>query len=144
MELKEIFSLSKPQGVTAWVFWIFGVLALLLGLVGIIYPEALLMQLGFVIQPRALRPETDYTLVFITASSMASFNMGAYYMFAAQTNTVKFYFWTIPFRFVTVTVFSLLIIRGWAPISFFVIPLWEFLGALTTAWAIWYEFYRKK
>jgi len=135
----KIFSIKYPKGIAAQTFWIFGILALILGIIGIIYPEALLYQLGFTVHERALRPNYDYTLVFITASSMASLNMGIYYIFAASTHTRKFFYWTVPFRMLTFIVFSILILRGWAPIKFFSVAAWELIGSLATGGALWYE-----
>ncbi len=81
--------------------FIFGVLALLLGFVGLIRPELLLSLLGFAVLDRSTRAAGDYTLVFMIASSMASFNIGAYYMLAALNDLKPFYKWTVPFRCVT-------------------------------------------
>jgi hypothetical protein len=81
--------------------FVFGVLALLLGLAGLIRPELLLSLLGFSVLDRAARAAGDYTIVFMTASSMASFNLGVYYILAALNDMKKFYFWTVPFRLVT-------------------------------------------
>ena len=62
----------KIRDVSGWTMFIFGVLALLLGFLGIIRPEWLLSILGFTVLDRAERVAGDYTLVFLIASSMAS------------------------------------------------------------------------
>ncbi|MCL4527818.1 MAG: hypothetical protein M1282_00200, partial [Chloroflexi bacterium] len=81
---------------SGWTMMVFGVIALLLGLFGLIRPELLLSILGFSVIDRAARAAGDYTLVFITASAMASFNMGAYYILASLNDLKKFYVWTVP------------------------------------------------
>lgn len=133
------FTFSSPKGIAAWTIAIFGVLALILGAIGLVYPESMLIQLGFDIAPRSLRPGTDFTLVFITTSSMASFNMGIYYLLAACSQLKSFFAWTVPFRILTFTIFSMLIITNAAPLKFLTIAGWELLGALATGTALWYE-----
>ena len=65
----------KIKDTSGWTMFIFGVLAVLFGTVGLLRPELLLSLLGFPILDRASRAAGDYTIVFMTASSMASFNM---------------------------------------------------------------------
>src|SRR5512138_2673132 len=79
---------------SGWTIFIFGVLALLLGPVGILRPELLLSLLGFTVLDRSTRVAGDCTLVFMIASSMASFNMGVYYILAALNDLRQFYKWT--------------------------------------------------
>jgi len=118
---------------------IFGVLAVLFGMVGIFMPELVLVVLGFPVIPRAERAVGDYTPLFIIAASMASFNIGIYYVLAALYNMKRFYLWTVPFRVVTFTVFTLSVLSGIAPGGFFGVGLWELLGALATGGALYYE-----
>src|SRR5512134_265238 len=94
-------STLKIRDAAGWTMFIFGALAFLLGLVGLIRPEILLSILGFTVLDRAARAAGDYSLVFMTAASMASFNMGIYYVLAALNNMKQFYKWTVPFRCVT-------------------------------------------
>ena len=63
---------------SGWTIFIFGLLALLFGIVSLLRPELLLTTLGFTALDRASRAAGDYTLVFIIASSMAAVNVGAY------------------------------------------------------------------
>lgn len=79
--------------------FVFGVLALLLGLLGLIRPQMLLSILGFTVLDRAARLPGDYTLVFMIASALASFNIGAYYILAALHDLKPFYKWTAIFRY---------------------------------------------
>jgi hypothetical protein len=124
---------------SGWSMMVFGIIALLLGLLGLIRPELLLSIIGFSVIDRAARAAGDYTLVFITAASMASFNMGVYYILASLNDLKKFYIWTVPFRLVTFTVFTLAVLSGLAPGRFFVVGAWEGLGALITGSALYLE-----
>jgi len=119
--------------------FIFGVLALLLGFLGLIRPELLLSILGFTVLDRAARVAGDYTLVFLIASSMASFNIGAYYILAALNDLKPFYRWTVPFRCVTPVVFTIAVLSGLAPVRFLGVAAWELTGAIATGLALWYE-----
>ncbi len=129
----------KIRDASGWTMFIFGVLALLLGFLGLIRPELLLSILGFTILDRAARVAGDYTLVFMIASSMASFNIGAYYILAALNNLKPFYKWTVPFRCVTPTVFTIAVMTGLAPVRFLGVAAWELSGAVATGLALWYE-----
>ena len=126
----------KIKDASGWTIFIFGVLALLLGLIGLIRPEILLSILGFTVLDRTARIAGDYTLVFMTASSMASFNMGVYYILAALNDVKQFYRWTVPFRCVTFTVFTLAVITGLAPVNFLGVGIWELIGAIATGLAL--------
>ena len=129
----------KIRDASGWTMFVFGVLAVLLGLLGLIRPEILLSLLGFTPLDRASRAAGDYTIVFMMASAMASFNMGVYYILAVATDFKKFYQWTVPFRTLTFIVFSIVVLTGIAPARFFGIGLWEGLGALATGLALYFE-----
>jgi Na+-driven multidrug efflux pump len=126
----------KIRDAAGWTMFIFGVLAFLLGLIGLIRPEILLSILGFEVVERAQRAASDYTIVFMTASSMASFNMGVYYILAALNDVKIFYRWTVPFRVVTFTVFTAVVMTGIAPAPFLGVGLWELTGAVATGIAL--------
>lgn len=126
----------KIRDASGWTMFIFGVLALLLGLLGLIRPEILLSILGFSVIDRAARTVGDYTLVFMIASSMASFNVGVYYILAALNDLKQFYKWTVPFRCISVVVFTTAVIAGLAPTRFLGVALWELTGAVATAVAL--------
>ena len=126
----------KIRDASGWTMFIFGVLALLLGLLGLIRPEILLSILGFTVIDRAARVAGDYTLVFMTASAMASFNMGVYYILAALNDVKQFYRWTVPFRCLTFVVFTTVVLTGLAPTRFFGVGLWELTGAVATGLAL--------
>lgn len=129
----------KIHNASGWTMFIFGALAFLLGLFGLIRPEILLSILGFDVVDRAARAAGDYTIVFMTASSMASFNVGVYYMLAALNDLKAFYRWTVPFRTVTFLVFTTTVILGIAPLKFIGVGLWEFAGAISTGIALYIE-----
>ena len=129
----------KIRDASGWTMFIFGVLAVLLGVVGLVSPETLLSLLGFEIIERAQRVAGDYTLTFMAASSMASFNIGVYYVLAALNDMKKFYLWTVPFRGVTFTVFTILVVTGFAPTRFWGVGVWELTGAVATGLALYFE-----
>ena len=126
----------KIKTTSGWTIFIFGILAFLLGLTGLIRPEILLSILGFEVVERAQRAASDYTIVFMTASSMASFNMGVYYIFAALNDLKIFYRWTVPFRVVTFVVFTMTVVAGIAPLKFLGVGVWELRGAIATGVAL--------
>ncbi len=127
----------KIRDAAGWTIFIFGILAFLLGLTGLIRPEILLSILGFEVVERAQRAASDYTIVFMTASSMASFNIGVYYVFAALNDVKIFYRWTVPFRVVTFVVFTTVVIAGIAPMKFLGVGIWELVGAISTGIALY-------
>jgi len=126
----------KIKDVSGWTMFVFGVIALLLGLLGLLRPEALLSILGFPVLERTARIAGDYTLVFLTASSMASFNIGAYYILAARNDMKPFYKWTVPYRCLTFIVFTTVALTGLAPTRFILVGAWELTGAIATGLAL--------
>ena len=135
---EKVFS-YKVRDASGWTMFVFGVLALLLGLLGLIWPELTLRLLNFPILERASRPDGDFTITFLTASSMASFNMGVYYILAVFSNFKPFYRWTVPFRGLTFTVFTLAALSGTAPLGFIGVAVWELIGAISTGLALYLE-----
>jgi len=129
----------KIRDAAGWTMLIFGALALLLGLVGLIRPEWLLSILGFTVLDRAARSAGDYTLVFMIASAMASFNMGVYYVLAALHDLKPFYRWTVPFRCLTFVVFTAAALTQLAPARFIAVGAWELTGAIATGLALGFE-----
>ncbi|MFG1833191.1 hypothetical protein [Micromonospora chersina] len=126
-----------PRSGAGWTIAVFGLLALLLGALGLIWPETQLRLLGF--EAPAERAPGDYTGTFLTASSMASFNMGVYYLLAVATEWRPFYRFTVWFRLVTFTVFSIAVLSDVAPDRFFGVAAWEGLGAVATAVGLWWD-----
>jgi len=129
--------MKLPRSASGWTIAVFGVLALLLGAAGLVRPDVQLAMLGFeMVETRAAG---DYTRTFMAASSMASFNMGVYYLVAAATEWRPFYRFTVAFRLLTFTVFTVLVLTDLAPDRFFGVALWEGLGAMATGVALWRE-----
>ncbi|TDC31765.1 hypothetical protein E1211_21985 [Micromonospora sp. 15K316] len=126
-----------PRSVAGWTIAVFGVLALVMGAVGLLWPEAMLRSLGFEVP--ATRAPGDHTGTFLMASSMASFNMGVYYLLATATEWRVFYRFTVFFRLVTFTVFSIAVLAEIAPGRFFGVAAWEGVGALATAAGLWWD-----
>jgi hypothetical protein len=132
-------STLKIRDASGWTIFIFGLLALLFGLLSLLRPELLLSVLGFTLLDRDFRVAGDYTLVFVIASAMASFNVGAYYILAALNDLKQFYKWTVPFRCVTFVVFTMVVMMGLAPNRFLGVGAWELAVALATGLALWQE-----
>ncbi|MFJ8719348.1 hypothetical protein ACIRD9_40255 [Streptomyces violaceus] len=116
---------------------VFGVLAAALGAVGLVSPTAQLSLLGLAAPGE--RAAGDFTPAFMTASSMAALNMGVYYVLAALADWRSFFRWTVPFRLLTCTVFTVAALGGRAPDVFVGVGLWEGAGAVATAVALRYE-----
>lgn len=126
----------KIRDASGWTMFVFGVIALLLGLLGLLRPEALLSMLGFSVLERTARAAGDYTLIFTIASSMASFNIGAYYILTALNDLKSFYKWTVPYRTLTFIVFTTVALTGLAPTRFIIVGVWELTGAIATGLAL--------
>ena len=126
----------KIKDASGWTMFVFGVLALLAGLLGLLRPELLLSLLGFSVLERTARAAGDFTLVFMTASAMASFNIGAYYILAALNDLKSFYKWTVPYRCLTFVVFTTVALIGMAPTRFIAVGVWELTGAIATGLAL--------
>ena len=128
-----------PRTAAGWTIAIFGIMALLSGVVGLVSPDSTLSGLGFETLAPGERAAGDYTRVFIAASSMASLNMGVYYLLAAATEWRPFFLFTVPFRLLTFTVFTALVLTDVAPGRFFTVAAWEGLGAVVTGLALLYD-----
>ena len=126
-----------PRSPAGWTMAVFGVLAIIMGVVGLVSPDSLLKMLGF--EVLGSRSAGDYTKTFMAASSMASLNMGVYYLVAVATEWRPFYLFTVIFRLVTFTVFTILVLTDAAPARFFGVAAWEGLGAVATGVALWFE-----
>ncbi|MEV4626403.1 hypothetical protein AB0J90_08970 [Micromonospora sp. NPDC049523] len=131
--------MKLPRSAAGWTIAVFGVLALVLGLVGLIRPEALLRLLGFEVIDAADRASGDYTRTYIAASSMAAVNMGVYYLVAVHTEWRAFFRFTVFFRLVTFSVFTILVLTDSAPGKFFGVAAWEGLGAVATGVGLWID-----
>jgi hypothetical protein len=126
-----------PRSLSGWTMAVFGLLAAAVGIVGLVSPAVQLSLLGF--EPPGPRASGDYTLVFLTASSTAALNMGVYYVLAALADWRAFFRWTVPFRLLTFTTFTVAVLIGRAPSGFLGVGVWEGVGAVVTGTALWYE-----
>ncbi|MFC8509327.1 hypothetical protein ACFU3J_31930 [Streptomyces sp. NPDC057411] len=131
-----------PRSPSGWTMAVFGVLAASLGAVGLVSPDTTIRLMGLTPLSElseAGPAEGDHTALFLTASSMAALNMGVYYVLAALADWKPFFRWTVPFRLLTCTVFTLAVLTGRAPAGFLGVGLWEGLGAVLTGVALRYE-----
>jgi hypothetical protein len=128
-----------PRSAAGWTIAIFGVMAVVFGIVGLVSPDATLSGLGFETLDPSERASGDYTRVYVAASSMASLNMGVYYLVATYTEWRPFFRFTVPFRLLTFAVFSTLVLLEVAPGRFFGVALWEGIGAVATGIALYYD-----
>ena len=126
----------KIKDASGWTMFVFGAIALLLGFLGLLRPELILSIFGFPVLERAARAAGDYTLVFTIAASMASFNIGIYYILAALNDLRPFYKWTVPYRCLTFIVFTTVVLTGLAPTRFIAAGIWELTGAIATGLAL--------
>jgi len=124
--------------------FVFGLMAIIAGLIGLVSPELMLRLMNVPILDRTLRQQGDYTIVLLLASSVASLNMGIYYLLAAWNQWREFYKFTVVFRLVTVVVFFLAVINDHAPNGSIGIAVWELLGAFVTGITLWYDSNRRK
>jgi hypothetical protein len=130
---------TLPRSAAGWTIAVFGVLAMALGTVGLIRPEATLALVGFEVLDPAARAAGDHTRTFVVSSSMAAFNMGVYYLVAAASEWRLFYRFTVYFRVLTFIIFTTLVINDAAPGRFLGVALWELFGAVATAIALGHD-----
>ncbi|MEV0966905.1 MULTISPECIES: hypothetical protein [unclassified Streptomyces] len=129
-----------PCSLSGWTMAVFGVLAAVMGLAGLVSPDLLLAVLGLGPGGEPVGTGADgHTAAFVTASSMAALNMGVYYVLAALSDWKPFFRWTVPFRLLTFLVFLLAVLAGRAPAPFLGIAVWEGLGALATGLALRFD-----
>jgi hypothetical protein len=128
-----------PRSVAGWTIAVFGLLAVVSGMIGLVRPDALLGALGFATPEPGSRADGDHTRVFLAASSMASLNMGVYYLVAAATEWRPFFRFTVPFRLLTCAVFSILVATDVAPARVLGVAAWEGAGAVATGLALLHD-----
>jgi hypothetical protein len=129
----------RIRDASGWTMFVFGLMAVLFGIIGLVRPEMVFSILGLDNIERARRAAGDNTIAFIVAASMASFNMGAYYILAALNDQRAFYLWTVPFRAVTFSVFTGAALTGVAPIGWIGLGVWELCGSIATGLALYFE-----
>lgn len=139
LNINRVFSDLKLRNGSSWSMFIFGALAFTLGLLGIFQPNLILLQMGLPTVAPSARLGHDFTHTFVLTSSMASLNMGVYYLFASLKNLKTFYRWTVPFRCLTFTVFTSAVLLQTAPAGLLAVSIWELTGALLTGFFLWAE-----
>jgi hypothetical protein len=127
------------RNVSSLVMLISGIAALLVGVIGVVEPGVVLSLLGLEVVDGSQRASHDYTLIFILASYTVSMNVGVYYTLAALSNLKEFYSWTVAFRCVTFVLFTVGVLSGYMPTSLLIVAFWEFVGAIATGIALYYE-----
>ena len=125
-----------PRSLAGWTVAVFGASALALGAFGLLRPDTLLSVLGFATVAPDARAPGDHTRTFFAAASMASFNMGVYYLLAAATEWRPFFRFSVAFRLLTAVVFTVLVAAEVAAVRFAAVALWEAAGAAATALAL--------
>lgn len=123
----DAFVVRWPQSHAGYSIAVFGALALLLGVASLIEPEIMLRSAG---------APTSHPVLFVRISAMAATNMGVYYLLAAAAETRSFFVWTVPFRVLTASVFTSMVVAGVAPTGMLGVAAWEFAGAVATAVAL--------
>ncbi|MEV0902732.1 hypothetical protein [Actinoplanes sp. NPDC049802] len=132
-----MFRILVPRSIAGWTIAVFGAMAAVFGVVGIASPATVAASVGYDSLDGAGR-------TFATASSMASLNMGVYYLVATATEWRPFFRFTVPFRLLTFTVFSSLVATGVAPGGFLGVAVWEAVGAVATGLGLWFDARRRR
>jgi hypothetical protein len=97
---------------------VFGVTAIVMGVVGVLFPQQFLDELG-----------VTSSVVMMSASSMGALNMGIYYLWAVWHRNYLFIYYTVPFRILTFCVFFYL---STSIPKLIQVALWEGTGAILT------------
>ncbi|MFT8365040.1 MAG: hypothetical protein ABF623_04150 [Gluconobacter cerinus] len=129
-----------PFGLTDWTIVIYGLLALVLGMIGLIKPDLQLRMMG--IEPPERRAEGDLTLASFGASSVAAINMGVLYTLGTLLHWHGFPIFTLYARSLMGIGFLFMMATGRVPAQFKGAAIWEFSGVIITGaamlWSAWY------
>jgi len=125
-----MISYGRPRGAAAWSVFVFGTAAMAIGVAGLVSPDFFLAAMNVPAADPGPYPRTN---------AMAATNVGAYYLLAACSNTRLFFAWTVPFRMLTFTVFTGMVLFDAAPSGLLGVAAWELVGALWTGSALAYE-----
>lgn len=104
----------------------FGYYLVVLGLVLILMPNLLLLLFGL--------EETKE--VWLRVVGVLVFNKALYYIYASQTNSVKFLMATVISRLLVMFWFAVFVLAGWANIRLLFFGGIDLIGALWTYYAI--------
>jgi hypothetical protein len=126
-----------PRSASGWTVSVFGVLALLLGILGVVSPDIQFGMKGFEILEK--RAPGDYTPAVVATTSIAAINMGILYVLGVAKEWPWFIPFTVGARLLMCVGFVLLIVAGRAPNAFIGAALWEGLGATITVIAMLWD-----
>jgi hypothetical protein len=127
----------RPRSASGWTVSVFGVLALIMGVLGLISPDIQFGMMGFEILDK--RPPGDYTPAVVATTSIAAVNMGVLYLLGVAKDWPGFIAFTVAARLFMCAGFIVLIVAGKAPDAFIGAALWEGLGAAATGAAMWWD-----
>ncbi|WP_434422240.1 hypothetical protein [Nannocystis pusilla] len=120
-----------PRSFSGWSVAVFGVLAVLLGLLGLLSPDSQFDMMGF--ERVDHRGPGDYTPTVVATTSIAAINMGALYVLGVALAWPGFIAFTVAARLFMCLGFVALMAAGRAPDVFVGAAIWEGLGAAITA-----------
>ncbi|MET9224262.1 hypothetical protein [Lentzea sp. NPDC003310] len=137
----EIFSKAREQlfrerGAAGWTVGVAGVIALGLGVLGLLNQDAQLAAVG--LEPAAY-PADDPLRVTMTSTSIAAVNTGALYVLGVAKGWSWFPAVTVATRSAQAAGFLTMIALGKAPTSYVGAAVWEAAGAVITAGALWWD-----
>ncbi|WAS92952.1 hypothetical protein [Nannocystis punicea] len=119
---------------SGWSVAVFGVLALLLGLLGLLSPDSQFDMMGFELVDQ--RAPGDYTPGVVATTSIAAINMGILYVLGVALAWPGFVAFTVGARLFMCVGFVALMAAGRAPDVFVGAAIWEGVGAAITAVAM--------
>lgn len=135
---KERFSVNiRPRCISGWTVSVFGVLAVIMGVLGLIRPDIQFGVIGFELLD--MRSPGDYTPAVMATTSLAAVTMGVFYLVGVAMCWPGFIAFTVAARLFMCAGFIVLILAGQAPAAFIGAALWEGLGAATTGTALWWD-----
>lgn len=124
-----------------WTIVIYGLLALILGVIGLAKSDLQFRMMG--IEPAQRREEGDLTLASFGASSVAAINMGVLYTVGTLLHWRGFPIFTLYARSLMGIGFIFMMATGRAPRQFKGAAIWEFAGVIITGaamlWSAWHD-----
>jgi hypothetical protein len=122
-----------------WSVVIFGMLALIMGFIGVFSPATQFSMMGWQLSLET-RASNDHTPAVMAITSTAAVNMGILYIVGTCMRWESFPVWTIFARALMGTSLAILVALGRAPADAFVgAAIWEATGAIITTVAIWWD-----
>jgi hypothetical protein len=127
--------LFTTHSVAGWTVGAAGLIALTMGVVGLVAPESQRRALGLA-DPAA---GGEHLTAVLASTSAASVNNGLLYVLAVAKGWSWFPGYTVVARVLMGTGLAVRVATGRAPRSFAAAAVWEGLGAALTAGAIWWD-----